>query len=519
MIKITPNSQNTYYRMPVFNCIAVGRAYELLREDLLKHLRFVQKELKFKYCRFHALFHDDMSVVIRKPDGSIGYQWHHIDKIYDSLLDMGLRPFVELNPMPKALASGEQTAFWWKMNVTPPKTYEMWADLVEAFARHLTERYGIEEIRQWYFEVWNEPNLDFFWSGSKEDYWKLYDAAAFALKKVDKGLRVGGPASAGAVWITDIIEHCSQNNVPIDFVTTHVYPQGEYCDYPDRKGSPHEIGEYLADMVKRVYEEVKSSSMPHLMIHWTEWNTMSADSSDSVDWVNNKYVDNIFAASYIAKNCLKFDGLTDSMTYWTASDIFEETSLGHSPFSCTYGLVTIHGIPKASFNAMKMLRRLNGNIMNITSSSDFPAGCGISAVENAEKVKGLVWNHHMLEIKDQPVWNEKIRISVTKDTDYRVVMSTIKEGAGSAWETWCQMGKPHNLTPMEEELLWAHSQPEYSFKICTPENGEIELEIVLKPNEVMYFEAMAVGEPIMPKPAACEEIDAWAEGMDLNLKE
>lgn len=145
---------------------------------------------------FHAIFDDDMNVVVRRKDGTLAFQWYQVDQVYDALLKMGIRPFVELNPMPKELASGTQTMFGYKMNVTPPKSYQEWSALIEAFASHLIVHYGAEEVRQWYFEVWNEPNLKGFWSGSKEGYFKLYAASAFALKKVDKQLRIGGPASA-----------------------------------------------------------------------------------------------------------------------------------------------------------------------------------------------------------------------------------------------------------------------------------------------------------------------------------
>ena len=182
-IEVKTNGGNQSLKMPWKNCIGVGRANNLLRADILEHLERIQKEIGFRYCRFHAIFDDEMRVVVRNPDNTISYQWHEVDNVYDALLRLGLRPFVELNPMPAALASGPKTMFFYKMNVTPPKSYEEWGNLVEAFARHIIQRYGLDEVRQWYFEVWNEPDLDGFWSGSKEEYFRLYDASAKALKE------------------------------------------------------------------------------------------------------------------------------------------------------------------------------------------------------------------------------------------------------------------------------------------------------------------------------------------------
>ena len=111
------------------------------------------------------------------------------------------------------------------------------------FAKHLVRRYGLDEVRKWYFEVWNEPNLSGFWSGTKNEYFKLYKASADGLKSVDGGLRIGGPASSKANWIQDMIDYCTDNGVPLDFISTHLYPQDEQVDYPDRKGSPYGVGE------------------------------------------------------------------------------------------------------------------------------------------------------------------------------------------------------------------------------------------------------------------------------------
>ena len=268
---ITPSPAPGQLRMPWRNCVAVGRAYLLLRADLLEQFAAAQKELGYRYCRFHALFDRDMDVVERAKDGSLTFKWHQIDKIYDALLAMGIRPFVELNPMPDALASGTQQLFWYKANVTPPQDYREWELLVHEFAKHLVRRYGLDEVRKWYFEVWNEPNLSGFWSGTKDEYFKLYKASADGLKSVDGGLRIGGPASSKANWIQDMIDYCTDNSVPLDFISTHLYPQDEQVDYPDRKGSPYGVGEYFPAKIKSVKEIVANSKRPDLEIHWTEW--------------------------------------------------------------------------------------------------------------------------------------------------------------------------------------------------------------------------------------------------------
>ena len=148
----------------------------------------------------------------------------YIDVLFDFLHSIGMKPFVELGFMPNALASGKQTIFWWRGNVTPPKDYDKWAGLIDNLVQHFTERYGADEVKTWYFEVWNEPNLSpGFWTGSQQDYFKLYSYTAKAIKSVNPDYRVGGPATAGAAWVPDMIKYCSDNHLPIDFISTHSY--------------------------------------------------------------------------------------------------------------------------------------------------------------------------------------------------------------------------------------------------------------------------------------------------------
>lgn len=231
--------------MPWKNCIAIGRAYELLNCDLREHLIRLQQEIGYRYCRFHAVFDDDMKVVRRNEQGKLEYNWGNIDKVYDFLLAIGLKPFVELNPMPKALASGTQTMFAYEMNVTPPNNYSEWEELIKKFAIDVTNRYGLKEVESWYFEVWNEPNLSAFWAGSREEYFKLYQYSAKALKFVTKNIKIGGPSTSKANWINEMIDYCKTKKVPLDFISTHLYPQDEFVQCPTPLDSPYKPGDFL----------------------------------------------------------------------------------------------------------------------------------------------------------------------------------------------------------------------------------------------------------------------------------
>lgn len=514
LISVQSNTTENFLRMPWRNCIAVGRAYELLRKDLLDHLRFLQREIGYRYCRFHGIFHDDVGVAVRRPDGKLQCQWHQVDKIYDALLEIGLRPFVELNPMPAALASGTQTIFWWKMNVTPPRDYAEWEDLVYQFCLHLVERYGIGEVRQWYFEVWNEPNLGGFWTGTKEDYWKLYDASARAVRRVDPQLRVGGPATSKANWVTDFIDHCAANDVPVDFVSTHLYPQDEYVQYQDRQGSPHEPGEFFADTIRATHDEVRRSKRPDLPIHWTEWNAMSTDSSKNVSWVDNPTNDSLFGASFIVKNMLALDTAADTLCWWVASDLFEEGAMPNGPFSCTYGMLTIHGIPKASYHAFALLAKLRGRIRSVTTNGA-PTGCGAFATAMGDAGNVLLWNSPSMGAADPQAWRDTLRFPVATPERQQAITLRIKAGAGSCWETWVAMGRPQNLSRTQESLLRAHAVPEHRLQTVQANAGSggvpyaVDLPVELLPGEVLYVELGPLDSVAAPKGAKIHDVQRW----------
>lgn len=504
-------------RMPWRNGIAVGRAFDLVRTDLLEHLAFLQRTIGYRYCRFHAIFDDDMQVVQATADGGVAYQWRQVDLVYDRLLALGLKPFVELNPMPTALASGSQQMFWFKMNVTPPKAWQAWEDLVEAFARHLVERYGMDEVRSWYFEVWNEPNLGGFWSGSKEQYFQLYDASARALKRVDAGLRVGGPASSKASWLEDLIDHCAAARVPLDFLSTHLYPQDEYVDYQDRQGSPHAPGAYFTDTVRdaraRIERRLRERGLPAAELHWTEWNSMACARSADIDWVSNPTNDALHGAAFVARTCLALDQTIDTLCWWTASDVFFESGLSLSAFQMGYGLLTIHGIPKSSYQAFALLRRLGGQVVPVELGAGAPAGAGAAATREGDATDLLLWNQRLLEDATPAAWRERVRLPTAGGAAQVVLSARIRAGAGSAYESWLALGAPHNLAPVEEAALRAQAEPQWTVAAVSAIAGMVELEVVLEPGEVLYLQIRPQGARARPRTTDAKALATWNAAM------
>jgi xylan 1,4-beta-xylosidase len=327
--KIVVNLQAPSHPFPHYweRMFGSGRAILSLRDSYRRDLREVENATGFEYIRFHAIFHDEVGLYDEDSEGRPVYNFSYVDQIYDGLLENHVRPFVELSFMPRKLAA-EPTlhAFWYKPNVSPPKDWNKWDDLISHFARHLIDRYGIEEVSQWYFEVWNEPNLD-FWAGQPKDqtYFQLYDSAARTLKQVDRRLRVGGPATAQAAWVDRFIRHTVENDVPVDFVSTHVY----------------------ANDLSEVHDQVEASPRPNLPIIWSEYNASYKNEPEVTD--------SIFMGPWLADTIRQCDGLVEMMAYWAFSDVFEEQGVVKEPFYGGYGLIAEDGLPKPAFNAFKLL--------------------------------------------------------------------------------------------------------------------------------------------------------------------
>ncbi len=340
-----------------------GRAELAMLDSYRTDLREVKQITGFQYVRFHAILHDELGVYDEDAKGNPVYNFSYVDQIYDGLLANGVKPFVEISFMPKKLALRPQDlhAFWYKQNVSPPKDYGKWDGLMTAFAQHLVERYGIDEVASWYFEVWNEPNID-FWTGrpAQQTYFELYDHTARALKAVNQKIRVGGPATAQAAWVDAIIAHTTQNNVPLDFVSTHVYGNDSAKDVfgDNRPIPPHQM---VCAAVKKVHDQIQASARPTIPLIWSEFNATYANESPITD--------TIYMGPWLADTIRQCDGMVDIMSYWSFSDVFEEQGPVKQPFYGGYGLIAAGGIPKPAFDAFELLHQL-GDERIASSNSD-----------------------------------------------------------------------------------------------------------------------------------------------------
>ncbi len=415
-----------------------GRANLAMRQSYRDDLRMVRKITGLRYIRFHAILDDENGVYNEDVNGNPVYNWSYVDHIYDGLLAEGVRPYVEISFMPKALAAHlDYQAFWYRPIVSPPRDYAKWDRLMTAFARHLVERYGIDEVAQWYFEVWNEPNLD-FWAGQpkQQTYFELYDHTAQALKSVNQRIRVGGPATAQAAWVDDMIAHATQKHVPLDFVSTHVYGNDSAEDvfHDNRTIAPHQM---VCAAVKKVHGEIEHSARPHLPLIWSEFN--------ATYMTQQEITDSIYMGPWLADTVSQCDGMTEMMSYWTFSDVFEEQGVTKTPFYGGYGLVAEDGIPKPAFDAFELLHELGSERLPVR------AGDVLATRRKDGSLAIAAWN--LVEPGAQGA--EKTIVLDLKDmaTGARATIQRVDARHGDTLDAWKRVGSPNYPTKAQIEAL------------------------------------------------------------------
>ena len=448
-----------------------GRAILSLRDSYRDDLREVKKVTDFRYVRFHAIFHDEVGVYDEDTNGVPIYNFSYVDQIYDGLLQNGIRPFVEISFMPRKLAVRQDVhAFWYKQIVAPPKDYAKWDDLIRHFAQHLVDRYGIDEVAQWYFEVWNEPNID-FWTGDPKQatYFELYDHTARTLKTVNPLLRVGGPATAAAHWVDAFVEHLAQENVPADFISTHGYADDTVEDLlHSHEDIP--MDQRVCRAVQKVHNQIASSLRPNLPLLWTEWNVPS--------FGNLQARDTIFVGPAVANTIRQCDGLVDQMSFWTFDDVFEESGVIREPFHGGFGLIAAGSIKKPSYNAFALLHQLGDRrIANLSDNA--------LVTRRADGTLVLaVWN---LVDPDQRGTSRPVQFEFSGvNSNSQVLIQRVDEDHGNTLAAYQAMGKPRYPTQAQiTQLNSAATLPqpqramlsEGKLRLSIPVNGLLLLTI------------------------------------------
>jgi xylan 1,4-beta-xylosidase len=471
-----------------FADLSVGSDYPgtLIRDDSLAQLKTAKQELGFRYIRFHGIFHDVLGTY-KVVGGKPVYDWTKIDYLYDQLLAMGIKPFVELGFTPEAMKTSDNSIFYWKGNTSHPD-HAQWGPLVDAFVRHIQQRYGRDEVRTWFFEVWNEPNLDGFWEKADQPaYFALYDLTARTIKAIDPQLRVGGPSTAGAAWVPEFLAHTQKSGAAVDFITTHTYGvDGGFLDENGKSDTKLSASsDAIVGDVRKVRRDIEASYLPKLPLYFTEWST----SYTPRDPVHDAYV----SAAYILSKLKGSEGQLQGMSYWTYSDLFEEPGPPTAPFEGGFGLMNPQGIRKPAWFAYKYLHQLGEREVKTPDAQAWVTR------DDKGAVQVLAWDFQKPDQGNKSNRPYYTAVQPTRDgTPLTLQLKGLKPGsytmqvyrtgfkANDAHTAYLEMGKPKSLTSSQVAQLQALTvdKPE-TRQVKVAANGSASVQVPMRVNDVV----------------------------------
>lgn len=470
-------SHHPPFQKPWLRCIGSDRLSTMLRQEYWDRLRQVRTVLPFEFIRCHGLFGDELGVVRRglpgNPDG-LFFNFSYLDQIFDTLLAHQVRPYLELGFMPEALASGPETVFWWKGNITPPRDWAEWNRLVETVFGHWIDRYGLEEVRRWPVEVWNEPNLAIFWKdANQEAYFRLYRETVSVIKAVDGQIRVGGPAICGGSdqWIDAFLGRVKAEDLPLDFFTRHLY-SGE----PPTDRNAEVFYQYLAppekpvEELRSVRQRIDAAGFPDLELHITEFNTSYHPLCPVHDTPYN--------AAHLAQLLSEAGDSVDLMSFWTFSDLFEEADVPRSFFHGGFGLLGREGIPKPTYHLFTFFAALGSEVLDRSAHWVVTARPGSVAL--------VAW--HPTRSRSEGGRTLEMSIPWTGGRPILIRRRRVHETAANPRGVWVNLGRPRFPGASTVAFLRDAAVPAVETSLLEPNAGRVTLTLDLEPNEITLVE-------------------------------
>lgn len=488
--------------------MSVGRAFACLRSDIQSQLRDAHKDLNYNYLRIRDIFSDDLYIYYENESHEPSFNWQNLDTVFDFLIDLGVHPFPEIGFMPELLASKKQYAGWqFHPNVSAPKSIEKWRYLIKSFLEHYIDRYGIIELRQWYFDFWTCPDLQMkpaYWNESMQDFFDFYKATYEVFKSVDRELRLGTPSFStinGRDWYIAFFEFCKKFNIQPAYLSIHLYACEPTLDFY----SPGEFGAVDYASFTASNQNYISESLTDLINLMSKYATKKLDiivSDWSLTFLSKDYVrDTCFMSAFIAHTYVHTLEKVKGLCYWSISDIHEEYFPENAFFHGGPGMLSTHGLKKASYNAYSLINKLGSSVLDYGDNYLFIKKMGTYQL----LLYNLAEFDESYELMDNSSIDETHRYSIYKNTEdlsldimielpagsYYIKRYEVSRQYGSAYDIWAKMGFPASLPKDMEDFIREESQPHISYMLqdtdgtlmideLVPIHGLVLLEITKK---------------------------------------
>lgn len=487
------------------NFVGVGRAKEILLETIQQQLKTLQKEVGFRYVKFHGILDDSMMLYNEDYQGNPYLTYYYVDQVIDFLRSINLKPLIQLSFMPKLLAKeNARTIFYNPVYLSEPKDMNKWTFLITNLTKHFIERYGTEEVRSWLFCFWNTPFTSYIFSfESNEIACELYRITRECVKSCDSHIAFGS-SSYGSIDFNnpefyEYLDYCKEKHCFPDFYNLHCYPvknsTGKDLTAFGLNAATDSIimsedPDYMADTIMCIKKNL--SPYPKLPIYITEW----ASTTSHRDWLN----DTCYRSAYIVKNILENYDQVDSFGHWCLSDTLEELPYDNQFFHGELGMYAYYGIKKPAYYAYSFLNKLMNTLVD--------RGPGYFVTTNQKEdyvillynyinisplyAQGVLFNVTFLERYNAFVDPAQLDVDLTltnaENGTYTVAEHVLNRQSGSAFDEWVRMGASPLRTEEEINTLKGRSMPKLSITNMDVNNKRINYFAKLEPHEVRLIE-------------------------------
>ncbi len=466
------NRPRTPFRHTWEGILNVDQFRWMVRRDMQEQLEMAQRELRATHVRAVGMFDDEMRVFCPGPGAFMGYEpkqprtnWQTVDYVIDSLLDRGIQPVFNTSFVPSAMASGPTTVFTTQAHTSPPRDWREWETFVRDAVQHAVDRYSLSVVRSWPFEVWNEPNLHgWFWGGTQDDFHRLWQSTYRAIKSVDSSLRVGGPSTARAEWIEDLLDFGAANDCPPDYLISHVYNNDSAVDHPLAPFDPtstdrgNKSPTFAMDLMRGVRAMLDRRGFKG-ELHWNEWGR----SFHGVDHHREQPSE----AAFIARLLSEVSQEADVFSYWCLSDIYDQVGYGREAFFGGYGLLSLQGLRKPAYHAFELLSMLGTERVSINNDTSDPA-CSAIATLSKDRAHVLVFSYDPFDD------TTRRSIDVTLDLPPGATpgrLFRVDSTENNVVARWHDLGRPAYLSREQTRELAANNTLAPSSSPIAVENG------------------------------------------------
>ncbi|KJD34416.1 beta-xylosidase [Tamlana nanhaiensis] len=463
----------------------------------------------------HALKWGSTNAYTEDENGNPIYDWTIVDKIFDTYIERGMKPIAQIGFMPKALSSKpEPYRHYWKPGAAygdiytgwayPPKDYEKWAELVYQWVKHSVERYGKTEVESWYWELWNEPNIG-YWQGTTEEYIKLYDYSADAVKRALPTAKVGGPETTGPGWdkaanfLRTFLDHVKsgknyatgKTGSPLDFITFHA------------KGSPKVVngmvqmnmGAQLNDISKGFEIVASYPEFKHLPIIIGESDPEGCAACSEADYPHNAYRNGTMYASYTAASFARKYKLAKHFDVNLLGAVTWGFEFENQPWFAGFRDMATNGVDKPVLNVFRMFGLMGGDLIEVNQDNlnyDFLkirnksvrevySDVNALASKKEKSITVMVWNYH--DNDDLTISDQLINLQINNIESKKVLMNhyRVDQNHSNSYTVWKSMGSPQNPTEKQIQQLEKSGQLQL---LNSPEwreisNGKLDLKFDL----------------------------------------